>query len=116
MPSPVSLHQGGGPPPFPTPCETSGAASQPAGSVPARVSNLKGLPPTFIGVGSIDLFVDEDVDFARRLINAGVPTELLVVPGAFHGFQMIAPRAAVSQQFNAALDAALTRALSAENR
>ena len=93
-----------------------GAASQPAGSVPARVSNLKGLPPTFIGVGSIDLFVDEDVDFARRLINAGVPTELLVVPGAFHGFQMIAPRAAVSQQFNAALDAALARALSAENK
>jgi acetyl esterase/lipase len=91
-----------------------GAASQPAGSVPARVTNLKGLPPTFIEVGSIDLFAEEDIEFARRLVNAGVPTELLVVPGAFHGFQFIAPRAAVSQQFTAALDAALARALSPE--
>jgi acetyl esterase/lipase len=65
-------------------------------------------------VGSIDLFAEEDIEFARRLVNAGVPTELLVVPGAFHGFQFIAPRAAVSQQFTAALDAALARALSPE--
>ena len=93
-----------------------GAATQPAGAVPARVSNLKGLPPTFIGVGSIDLFVDEDVEFARRLINADVPTELLVVPGAFHGFQMIVPRAAISQQFNSALETALSRALSPEKK
>lgn len=93
-----------------------GLATQPAGAVPARVTNLKGLPPTFIGVGSIDLFVDEDVEFARRLINADVPTELLVIPGAFHGFQMIAPRASISQQFNAALDAALACALSPEKK
>lgn len=93
-----------------------GLASQPAGAVPARVKDLKGLPPTFIGVGSIDLFVDEDVEFARRLIHAGVPTELLVIPGAFHGFQMIAPRASISQQFNAALEAALARALSPEKK
>ena len=93
-----------------------GAANQPAGAVPARVTNLKGLPPTFIGVGSIDLFAEEDIDFARRLVNAGVPTELLVVPGAFHGFQMIAPKASVSQQFNATLEAALSRALSPEKK
>ena len=93
-----------------------GAATQPEGAVPARVKNLKGLPPTFIGVGSIDLFVNEDVEFARRLIDADVPTELLVIPGAFHGFQLIVPRAAISQQFNAALDAALARALSPEKK
>jgi len=80
-----------------------GAARQPAGSVPARVADLKGLPPTFIEVGTIDLFVEEDIDFARRLVNSGVPTELLVVPGAFHGFQIFVPKAAVSQQFVAAL-------------
>jgi acetyl esterase/lipase len=94
----------------------AGAATQPAGSVPARVANLKGLPPTFIGVGSVDLFAEEDIEFARRLVNAGVPTELLVVPGAFHGFQFFAPRAAVSQQFNATLDAALARALAPEEK
>ena len=93
-----------------------GGAEVPVGAVPARVANLKGQPPTFIGVGSIDLFVDEDIDFARRLVNAGVPTELLVVPGAFHGFQMIAPKAAVSQQFTAALEAALARALAPEKK
>jgi len=93
-----------------------GASSQPAGSVPARVGNLTGLPPTFIEVGSIDLFAEEDMEFARRLVSAGVPTELLVVPGAFHGFQFIAPKAAVSQQFVAALDAALTRGLSTEKK
>ncbi|HUD90895.1 alpha/beta hydrolase [Sphingobium sp.] len=91
-----------------------GGAKVPPGSVPARATDLKGLPPTFIGVGSIDLFADEDIDFARRLVNAGVPTELLVVPGAYHGFQLIAPRAPVSQQFTSALEAALARALAPE--
>ena len=65
---------------------TPGLATGPTGGVPARVKNLSGLPPTFIGVGSIDLFVDEDVDYAQRLNAAGVATELVVVPGAYHGF------------------------------
>lgn len=93
-----------------------GGARQPEGAVPARVADLKGLPPTFIEVGSIDLFAEEDIEFAGRLVNAGVPTELLVVPGAFHGFQMVAPRASISQQFNAALEAALARALALEKK
>jgi acetyl esterase/lipase len=66
----------------------AGSASVPAGSVPARETNLKGLPPTFIGVGSIDLFVDEDLDYAQRLLNSGVFVELVVVPGGFHGFDL----------------------------
>lgn len=55
----------------------------------ARAQNLAGLPPTCICVGSLDLFVDEDMEYARRLIRAGVPTELHVYPGAFHGFNMV---------------------------
>ena len=89
----------------------AGSRKVPAGSVPARVADLSGLPPTFIEVGSIDLFAEEDIDFARRLVGAGVPTELLVVPGAYHGFQLFSPRAEVSQQFTAALENALARAL-----
>jgi acetyl esterase/lipase len=70
--------------------QPAGSAKVPAGSVPARLANLKGLPPTFIGVGSIDLFVDEDVDYARRLVDAGVACELVVIPGGFHGFDFAA--------------------------
>lgn len=91
--------------------QPAGSTSVPAGSVPARVRDLAGLPPTFIGVGSIDLFAIEDITFAQRLVAAGVPVELLVVPGAFHGFQFIAPNAPVSRHFTATLDDALVRAL-----
>jgi acetyl esterase/lipase len=87
-----------------------GGAAVPAGAVPARVQNVAGLAPAFIGVGSIDLFVDEDLAYAQRLINAAVPTEVLVVPGAFHAFDALVPEAAVSKAFNAAWNAALTRA------
>ncbi|MBV1691425.1 alpha/beta hydrolase [Novosphingobium sp. G106] len=79
------------------------------GGVPARVSNLAGLPPAWIGVGSIDLFVDEDVDYAQRLNNAGVPTELIVVPGAFHGFDSPFFPAKISRWFNSAKLDALRR-------
>ena len=85
----------------------------PAQAVPARYASLAGLPPTFIGVGSIDLFVDEDIDYARRLIDAGVPTQVLVVPGAFHGFDGIAPRSSVATGFMAGKLAALRRAFAA---
>lgn len=67
-----------------------GGASAPRGAVPARVTDLSNLPPAFIGVGTLDLFCDEDIDYAQRLSDAGVPTELIVVPGAFHGFDGIA--------------------------
>ncbi|MBW8754232.1 MAG: alpha/beta hydrolase [Sphingomonadales bacterium] len=67
-----------------------GGTTAPKGAVPARVADLAGLPPAFIGVGTLDLFCDEDVDYAQRLNAAGVPTELIVVEGAFHGFDGIA--------------------------
>jgi triacylglycerol lipase len=53
---------------------------------PARAESLAGLPPAFISTGALDLFVEEDMEYARRLIRAGVPTELHVYPGAYHGF------------------------------
>ena len=88
----------------------AGSPNVPRGSVPARVTDLRGLPPTYIGVGSVDLFVDEDIEYARRLVDAGVPTELYVAPGAYHGFFFLAPDAVVSKRFTASYNAALARA------
>ena len=61
----------------------------------ARAGSLQELPPTFISVGALDLFLEENLEYARRLSRAGVAVELHVYPGAFHGFQM-APGARVS--------------------
>jgi acetyl esterase/lipase len=69
--------------------QKAGLGKAPIAAVPARNPNLKGLPPAFIGVGTLDLFHDEDVDYAQRLNAVGVSTELIVVPGAFHGFDGI---------------------------
>lgn len=65
----------------------AGAADADPYAVPARRDDLSGLPPTWIGVGDVDLFHDEDAAYARRLERAGVPTSLRVVPGAPHGFE-----------------------------
>lgn len=77
----------------------AGSASVPPGSVPARVENVAGLPPAFISAGAIDLFVKEDIEYAGRLIAAGVATELHVIPGAYHGYDILAPETAVSKRF-----------------
>ena len=53
---------------------------------PAIADDLSGLPPTFIQVGAIDLFLEESLDYARRLTRAGVSVELHVWPGAYHTF------------------------------
>jgi len=87
-----------------------GTDKVPAGAVPARVEHLTGLPPAFIAVGDLDLFVDEDIEYAQRLIDAGVPTELLVVPGAFHGFDVMARETDVARRFTQAKIDALRRA------
>lgn len=92
--------------------QAPGLKSVPAGSVPARVANLAGLPPAFIAVGGLDLFAAEDIAFAERLNAAAVPVELLVVPGAYHAFDALAPNARVSRQFRSALVEALKRGMS----
>lgn len=76
-----------------------------------RATNLTDLPPTFIAVGDIDLFLEENITYARRLIQASVPTELHVYPGAFHGFEVFAPHASVSRRCDDERNAALKQAL-----
>src|ERR1700733_12527174 len=88
----------------------AGSSKVPTAAVPARVASVAGLPPAWIGVGSIDLFVEEDMEYARRLVHAGVATELLVVRGAFHGFDLLVPDAEVSKQFSASWKSALRKA------
>lgn len=66
-----------------------GGALELAYAAPARSDELEELPPTFISTGALDLFAEEDIDYARRLMRVGVPTELHVWPGAFHGFDLV---------------------------
>jgi acetyl esterase/lipase len=74
-----------------------GADDLPATAAPGRATDLAGLPSTFVSVGAVDGFLDEDVDYAMRLVHAGVPCELHVYPGAPHGYQM-ATASAVARQ------------------
>lgn len=76
-----------------------GASAVDPYAVPARRADLTGLPPTWIGVGDLDLFHDEDVEYARRLRAAGVECTLTVVPGAFHGFDVVFAAKPVVQAF-----------------
>lgn len=77
---------------------------------PTLAEDLAGLPPTWIGTGSLDLFFDEDLDYARSLVAAGVPVELHSYPGAFHGFDIMAS-AGVAQAFKRDLLAGISRLL-----
>jgi acetyl esterase/lipase len=80
-------------------------------AAPARYDDLSGLPSAWIGVGTNDLFHDEDVSYARRLQQAGVATTLHVVPGAYHNFDSLDGKAAISQAFVKAQTTALDEGL-----
>lgn len=80
-------------------------------SAPARATDLSGLPPTFIDVGSEEVFRDEAVDYARGIWAAGGACELHVWGGAFHGFYDIAPQSDIALACIAARDAWLARLL-----
>lgn len=82
----------------------------PALAAPARAEDLAGLPPAWIGVGTHDLFHDEDVAYAERLEEAGVRCTLTVVPGAYHAFDKVESSAPVSRAFVAAQMSALAGA------
>lgn len=71
----------------------------PAEAVPTRRADLAGLPPAWVGIGTLDLFYDEGIAYAKRLRDAGVPCEVEAVTGAFHGFDRFSPRAGVSRAF-----------------
>ena len=85
--------------------------ADPAVAVPARRTDLVGLAPAWLGVGTLDLFCAEDLAYAARLNAAGVECEVHEVPGAFHGFDGLAPKAAVSQAYFDSQCASLSRAL-----
>ena len=69
-------------------------------AIPGRVEDLSNLAPAYIAVGSVDLFLDENMAYARRLLAAGVAAELHVFAGGYHGFEFIKPAAQVSQRAN----------------
>ncbi len=74
-------------------------SADPAVAVPARRDDLAGLPPAWLGVGTLDLFHREGLDYAERLQAADGPCRVFEVPGAFHGFDRIAPKAAISRAY-----------------
>lgn len=89
----------------------AGGADVPSDAAPARAADLGGLPPAFLDVGSAETFRDEVVDYAVRIWQAGGRAELHVWPGGFHGFDYLAPQAALSRAARAARTAWLTRLL-----
>jgi acetyl esterase/lipase len=91
-----------------------GGADVPVYAAPARRENVAGLPPAWIGIGTCDLFHDEDLAYARRLEAAGVPCQLKVVEGAFHGFDLIAGKTKVAREFRASYFDALREAFPPE--
>jgi acetyl esterase/lipase len=88
-----------------------GAGDVPAYSVPARRADLSGLPPTWIGVGTLDIFHDEDVAYAQRLKESDVECDLHIVPGAFHGFDVFDLKIPIVQEFRKSQIAAMKKYL-----
>jgi acetyl esterase/lipase len=93
-----------------------GSGNVSAYAAPSRAAELAGLPPTFIQVGELDLFRDEDIEYAARLLRAGVAAELQVYAGVYHGADGLVPEADVSRRFLRDRDEALLRALSHPSR
>jgi acetyl esterase/lipase len=79
-------------------------------AAPTRADSLAGLPPAYLPVGDLDLFIDEDIEYAQRLQQADVPAELHVYPGGIHGFDLLAPASRLAQRFVRDRDEALRRA------
>lgn len=84
-------------------------------TAPARATDLAGLPSAFVDVGSVETFRDEAIDYAARLVQAGVQCELHLWPGGFHGFDGMAPQAALSQTASATHAAWIRRLLHPAN-
>ena len=91
-------------------CQPGGNGVSPY-AAPARRVDLSGLPPTWIGVGTEDLFHNEAVEYADRLRAAGVPTQLALVPGAYHGFDVVGAHTNAVRQFTTNMIAAMRQLL-----
>lgn len=83
----------------------------PAYSVPARRESLAGLPPAWIGVGTLDVFYKEDMLYAQRLKEAGTECDLNIVEGAFHGFDVFDQELSIVQDFRKSQIATLKKYL-----
>ena len=88
-----------------------GAEGVPNYSVPARRADLSGLPPAWIGVGTLDIFHDEDAAYAQKLQESGVECELVIVPGTFHGFDRFDPLLPIIHNFHKSQITALKKYL-----
>ncbi|MGH9029837.1 MAG: alpha/beta hydrolase [Acidimicrobiales bacterium] len=64
-------------------------------AAPARTPDVSGLPPTYVLTAELDPLRDEGIDYAQRLMAAGVPTELHNYTGACHGFDIVATTTAI---------------------
>lgn len=80
-------------------------------AAPARCEDLRDLPPAYVLTADVDALRDEGIDYAVRLLQAGVHTELRHFSGTFHSFDIAAPFAAVSRLAQAGQEAALARML-----
>jgi acetyl esterase/lipase len=80
-------------------------------AAPARATNLSGLPPAYVSVCAVDPLRDEGIEYAQRLAQAGVPTELHLFPGTFHGSSGMIPTAGVSVRMRTELIEAARRGL-----
>jgi len=88
-----------------------GMDEMPAYSVPARHEDLTGSPPAWIGVGTLDVFYEEDMMYAQRLKEAGIECDLNIIEGAFHGFDVFDQQLSIVQGFRNSQIAALKKYL-----
>ncbi|MEU8134825.1 alpha/beta hydrolase [Streptodolium elevatio] len=84
-------------------------ADVPPYAAPSRASELAGLPPAFVTANEFDPLRDEGIEYALRLLQAGVPVELHHRPGTFHGSNFL-PGAEVSERAREDMYAAVRRA------
>ncbi len=91
-----------------------GDAPRIAPQVPSRAETLRDLPNTWLATAQLDLFREENVEYAERLMADGVATELVIYPSVCHGWQL-AKDAAVSKRYEVDYFNALKRGLHAED-
>ncbi|MGZ0231212.1 alpha/beta hydrolase fold domain-containing protein [Streptomyces sp. CPS1] len=91
--------------------ERAGAPDVHPYCAPGRATDVAGLPDTFIAVAQFDVFRDENIAFAQRLIAAGVPVDLHVYAHAYHSWDVFAPQSALTRTFEQTWHAYLRRHL-----
>jgi len=91
----------------------AGASEASAIAAPSRNEDPSGLPPAWIGGGSLHLFCDEDMAYADRLREADVACETIVINGVFHGFDGIVADSAATKRFRESMFAAMRQLLAA---